>query len=293
MLPARPRSAQAATPRPPASRAGSRSPGTRTRPESPSPGRPPDPRSAPSAGRRPAARRLAPRRRPRPATGAPPPTRWPGRTAPAAATAPRLGRRAPGSRSAPPGTPGAARRGGRCRTASCHPIRASRAVLRRPGRAPPGRPGRPASPLRPARGGGAPPSRHCRTFGCRQTVSASRSNCSSLARSPNRDRIAAMSAMNIDSVGIATSSLRSRIRRSMVVPDRSQPTMKKGRTPQTYRERSRYRWRGPVTTSSFGPAVATVEYQPSGKCQTLRPVRGSNAHRLPLLPLAPCDATYT
>ena len=66
-----------------------------------------------------------------------------------------------------------------------------------------------------------------RTFGCSQTSRISRAAaCSS--RGPPASNAAAKSVRNIDSGGTAASAPRSTISRSIVVPDRSLPTMKNG-----------------------------------------------------------------
>src|SRR4051794_39916781 len=75
--------------------------------------------------------------------------------------------------------------------------------------------------------GGPPASCHSRTFGWFQTSCMNRVAASASRGSP-RSKDSAKSVRNIDSGGMATSGPRSRISRSIVVPDRSLPTMKKG-----------------------------------------------------------------
>src|SRR5215207_10696119 len=69
-----------------------------------------------------------------------------------------------------------------------------------------------------------------RTFGCCQTSRINRAAaCSS--RGPPASNAAAKSVRNIDSGGTAASGPRSTISRSIVVPERSLPTIKKGVSP--------------------------------------------------------------
>src|SRR4051794_17327231 len=75
--------------------------------------------------------------------------------------------------------------------------------------------------------GGSPASCHSRTFGWFQTSCMNRVAASASRGSP-RSKDSAKSVRNIDSGGIATSGPRSRINRSIVVPDRSLATMKNG-----------------------------------------------------------------
>src|SRR5436190_22491549 len=81
------------------------------------------------------------------------------------------------------------------------------------------------------------------------------------SRGSPRAQAGAKSVRNIDSGGIATSGPRSRISRSIVVPDRSLPTMKNGSRIAAHDDalRGEHPWEAePAQTATLGTALAGV-----------------------------------